>query len=314
MAVKRAFTLIEIIMVIVIAGILALGTFKALNALYIRSVKAQAVTELSLDSQVVLDQLSMLLYSRVPASVIGYDTADATFQPLGELAVPKPVLEWLGVAEESLVRRDYSGFIDMNASDTLSNTLISPNSNGLKVNATEALKFSLSSDMFANDSIRLVFAGTFDTGISGHLDFPNTFGWHGGGAGEIFAIGMDADGNITLQGSPSFVYEKYYLVDTAYSVARGGEINKNAQCIRDLGLNLDNDTLLLFYDYRPWRAETFCADPNGNGQSGRVTVLGRNVTGFRAELVNYTIRLSIDMVRPIRGSTPVHISKQKVVF
>jgi len=71
---KKGFTLIEMIFVVVISGVLSIGAFKAFEALYVRSAKAKAVSELSMGSQIVLDQLSALLYNRVPNSVIGTGT------------------------------------------------------------------------------------------------------------------------------------------------------------------------------------------------------------------------------------------------
>ena len=69
---KKGFTLLEMIFVVVLSGILAIGTFKAIESLYIRSAKAKAVTDLSLESQIVLDQVGVMLYNRIPNSVIGW--------------------------------------------------------------------------------------------------------------------------------------------------------------------------------------------------------------------------------------------------
>jgi prepilin-type N-terminal cleavage/methylation domain-containing protein len=305
---RRGFTLIEIVMTIAITGILAVGTFKALDALFIRSVKAGAVTRLSLTTQTVLDQIGMLLYSRVPASVIGYDPADGSHVPLARIASAKPVLEWLSTAEESRIHRDFSGFIDMNASDKATDTLVSPGSDGSAVSDTFGLKFGTGDHPFASDLIRLVFAGTFDQAQS-----EGRFGWHGDDASALHPISMSNGGDITLKDSPHFIYEKYYLVDSAYAVARGENVDLDAPCIKNLDTAVDADTLFLFYDYRPWKSESFCGDPSGGGV-GRVTLLARNVAGFRAEAVGGTIRVSLDMLRPVRGSTPVHLTKQKVVF
>jgi prepilin-type N-terminal cleavage/methylation domain-containing protein len=306
---RRGFTLIEIVAVIAVTGILAVGTFRALSALFVRGAKARAVTELSLSTQTTLDQLSLLLYSRVGASVIGYDPADGTFARLEDLAAPKPVLEWLGTAEEAYVRRDYSGFVDMNASDPAANVLVSPDTDGGALDATEKLKFGTTAESYADDRLRLVFAGTFDSGAGE----TGGFGWHGGDASAAIPVSVDAEGNITLGSDPAFIYEKYYLVDTAYAVARGADVNLTARCIGDLGVEASENTLYLFYDYRPWKGESFCADPAGGG-AGRVTILAEEVQGFRAETVNGTIRLGLDTLRPITGSTPVHVTKQKVVF
>ena len=313
MAVKRAFTLIEIIMVIVATGILAVGTFKALKALFVRSVKAQAVTELSLNAQVVLDQLSMLLYNRIPTSVIGYDPTDGSVVPIVSITSPKPVLEWIGTAQEALTLRNYSGFVDMNRSSPSTDILFSPDSDGDRLDVTQRMKFGTTAAIFPHDLVRLVFSGSFDEGESMSGDIRNTFGWHGGAATAIFKIGMNSVGEIRLHGNPHYIYEKYYLADTAYGVARAKDVDKNAPCIVGMPSKIDDDALLLFYDYRPWKGESFCADPQG-AQAGKVTLLAEHVTGFQAESVNDTIRLSIDMLRPVRDSSAVHISKQKVVF
>ncbi len=310
---RRAFTLIEIIVVISISGILALGAFKALNALFVRSAKARAVTELSLNTQSALDQLSTILYARVPGSVIGYDPADGSYASLENLASPKPVLEWIGSAQESLKRRDFSGFVDMNASDPAANVIVSPESDGTKVNATLRQKFGTTADFFANDLVRLVFAGSYDTGAIEGASFNALFGWHGGGTERIYAILMNGDGNVSFSAYPPYIYEKYYLADTAYAVARGADVNLSAACVTSLGIPVSASSLLLFYDYRPWKGETFCAD-SGAAPSGKVTLLADDVSGFRAQSVNGMIRLGIDSVRKIRGSTPVRISKQKAVF
>jgi hypothetical protein len=80
-----------------------------------------------------------------------------------------------------------------------------------------------------------------------------------------------------------------------------------------LDQNVDENTTFLFYAYQPYQGETFCADKSGN-KSGKVSILAENVVSFRASYVNDAIRISIDMNKSIRGSHPVHISKQKAVF
>ena len=308
MEVKKAFTMVEIIVVIVIMGILSLGTLVAVKHLYLRAAKTDAINTFSSNSQIVLNQISMLLYNRVATSVIGYNPSSRDFQSIYNLDLDGnfTVLEWIGTASEALKKRDYSGFIDLDASDKNSKTLVSFDVNVNDLNTTEYDKFGPNAD-FA-----LVFAGAFDTGVIDG-DFNNSFGWHGNDHNLTYDISGINDNNITLSLRPQEIYEKYYIVDSAYAIARGQDINISTCRVKT---DIDtNNTLYLFYNYRPWRGETFCADPNGNGQEGNVTVLSKNVTAFKTGMLNDSIYFELTMSKKIRGSeNNITISKQKVVF
>lgn len=296
---RQAFTLVEMIFVLVVLGILSAGTFKAIEAIYTRSVQAKALTNLSLQSQIVLDQLSIFLYNRIPNSVIGY-TPSGICEPINELSASRPILEWLGLADDELLRGDYDGFVDMNASDKTAFTLSAPNNT-----------------MTDNTDLNLIFSGAFDGGSEDISACSGAFGWHGAASDLSYDITM-AIGSITISDTvkkPDFIYEKYYLSKTAYAVARGADINLASSCITDLNASTDLNTLFLFSDYRPYQAETFCADTGIGTKEGSVTILAQDVTAFSAQTVNDVIRLSIDMNRDIRGKTcGVHVSKQKAVF
>lgn len=294
---RKAFTLVELIFVLVVMAILSGGTFKAIEAIYIRSAQAKALTDLSLQSQIVLDQLSVLLYNRIPNSVIGY-TPGGICEPLSELTDPRPVLEWLGTADDELLRGEYDGFVDMNASWPNPKLVVPGN---------------ILSD---STNYNLIFAGAFDGGSEDIRACSGAFGWHG--AESDLSFGFNYLGNnITiadLDKQPNFIYEKYYLTKTAYSVARGENININASCITDLNVSVNENTLFLFYEYHPYNDKTFCADSAGSPE-GEVTILAQDVTAFSAQEVNGVIRLGVDMDKTIRGRTcGVHVSKQKAVF
>jgi hypothetical protein len=91
-------------------------------------------------------------------------------------------------------------------------------------------------------------------------------------------------------------------------------VDISAACLgRDLPIEeIDDDTLLLFYNYRPWAGETYCADSAGE-REGNVSILSKNVKGFRVVYSNDVLKIGVDMNRSI-GERSVHISKQKVVF
>ena len=277
---RRAFTLIEIIITVAITGILSVGMFKAFEAITLRSEKAKILATLSIDSQTALDQISILLYNRAPISVVGFNETDLRpYSPLSE-TVDKKIIEWYGLASESYLANNYSGFVDMNASSKP--TLSSPNTDLAAVLATQQDKWGSS---FTLSDMVLIFSGSFDEGIR-----------------NDYNITASAVNTITLSGTlPDVIYEKYNLVDSAYAVTRKEDASS---CAKTSAYN--NDTLLLFYNYRPWKNQSFC--------DGNVSVLATNVNAFRAQTINGTIRLAIDTNRTVRGGNPVRLSKQKVVF
>jgi len=311
---RRGFTLLEMIVSIVILGVLSAGTFVSLQHLYLRSAKSKAISDLSLESQIIVDQISSLMYDRVPISTIGYNPANNTFQSIYTVDANFTVLEWLGVASEAHKIGAYSGFVDMNASDGVTKRLSTLGSISSRLNALMLEKF----DVATLADMGLVFAGSFDDGAM-YDDFNSTFGWHGNGASKIISFTMPTDGNMTLGTKPNEIYEKYYLADSAYALARGEHIQQSAACIGALGPISDiNNTLFLFYNYRPWKAigNTFCADIDITGtKEGNVTILSQNVSGFEAGVINGSIYFNITMNKVIRGSeNNVTVSKQKAVY
>jgi len=299
---NRGYTLIEMILVVVISAILAIGTFKALQAIYLRSAKARTLTELSLSSQIALDQISAMLYNRVPGTTIGYSPDGGICEGIDELTATRPVLEWIGKAEDENIWRYYDSFIDIDTSGSID----------FDANST------LSSELNTSQ-LNLFFAGALEYGEeSGAKVCAGAYGWHGKDSNKSydFTVPQDNKIHITDAVTPKFIYEKYYFGNGAYAVSRMADIDKSASCIdNNITGEDDNNTLLLFYDYRPWKSETFCADPvNAGSRTGSVTVLSRDVASFEAYLANGSVHLGIDMNRSVNGGGIVQISKRKVAF
>jgi len=324
---KSGFTMIEIIIVIVIAAILSAGTFIALKEIYLRSARSKAITELSSASTVASAQVASLLKDRVPSSVIGYDTNISNFKSIYEIDITYNVLEWIGTSAESFNHKDYSGFIDMDDSNKSANELYSPDTNISSIASSIKQKFDLSSNPFDSNLSAVVFAGSFDNGELVLSDeFNNSFGWHGNSADKVYAISSSSSGDrIVLKTHPQVIYEKYFLVDSAYALARGEDLNRSIMtnnCHFDTSFLDDKEyknTLFLFYNYRPWNNETFCADPNtlhSESRDGNVTILAGEVKGFRANLLNGNLQFSITLQREISSDKKhsVTISKQRVIF
>ncbi len=302
---RRGYTLIEIIMTVAITGILSVGMFKAFEAITARTEKAKALTTLSLDSQSALDHLSVLLYHRIPVTV-QEKASDGTWQALDDEEGDFRVLEWYGTASESHQNGNYSAFIDLADSNRSSHTLLSPDT--LIENVRTDMRNKWNDPAFTLNDLGLVFSGTFDEGSLRDDGAPYRLD-NASSATQLI---------LSNPQSPMRIYEKYYLIDSAYAVALGSQIDHTAQCIRDLNLpaGVIDTTLFVFYGYRPWKTGGlhFCADPDNPDPDGKAAVLSLDVDDFRASDIDNLIRLKLNMKRNLRGNNPLRVSKQKVVF
>ena len=321
--VRKSYTLIEMIFVIVILSIIITGGMMVASKIYKRNILVSKNLELQFDTEEVVDKLANLLYYRIPLSAIGYDPKTYDFKYIGFILDDDKykVFEWIDEAFDVEKGLNFSGFADLYASSKP--VLKALDFNASFINETLQNKFNTTDDF--KDLVGVIFAGSFDRGDEGILgDYNNSFGWHGNRADYVFKIEnytqSGNDTNLTLtnyDGSEinnKRIYEKFYLADTAYAIARGADINTSAECIQDLNItNSDiNNTLFLFYDYRPWKGETFCADNNGT-PAGKVEVLSKNIAGFNIKAVNSHLELFFKAVYQ-KGDITVKVSKQKVVF
>ena len=297
----KAFTLVEMIISIVILGILSAGTFVAIKHLYLRVAKSKAMSELSFDSQIVVDQISALLYDRVASSVIGSNDANGSnFGSIYAIDNNFTILEWIGISSEALRAGYYSGFVDLDNSDKTNKTISSYGFNKISINNTLVNKFGIGT---VEGTTALIFAGSFDNGLI--EDINTSFGWHTNpNHSLIYDINSTTLNSIKLNGTPKEIYEKYYLIDSAYAIARKANIISTCS---DVNLSDNNNTLYFFYNYRPWKNQTFC--------DGNVTILSKEAKAFEVGLINDSIYFNLTLERKVKGTdNNVSISKQKVVF
>jgi len=295
---RQAFTLVEIIVVIVIAAILGGGTYVFMEQMLKRAVKAEFVTQKSLQTQAAIDQLAYMLKARVVNSTVRYDGTD--IEPiLNSNDGNFTTLMWIGEDVDLKYSGAYSGFIDLDASTQ--NNLIAMNFN--LSNATE---------------YAIIFSGFDDRGDGNYT----SYGWHDSSNEKVYPITglsqVDNDNNdnivnITIDGSPSTHYEKYYLVKSGYALTRGEDLNKtifedNCELSTEFLSDFDN-TLFLFYDFKPWEGETFCADSGVGAQAGKVTVLLDEVTAFEAQYDGISMILKVQVEKD-----NTLLSKTKAVF
>ena len=322
--VKKSFTLIEMIFVIVILSFIVSGGLMVASKIYKRNLIASKSLSLAFNTELVIDKLANRLYYRIPFTAIGYNPSNHDFKYLGDISDNDnnyTVFEWISESFDIENGLNFSGFADLYASSKP--VLSAIDFNASDINETLNNKFNTNTDF--NNTAAIIFAGSFDRGDEAALeDYNNSFGWHGNEAKYIFTISdynqSGNDTNLSLKNydgsdiNHARIYEKFYLVDSAYAIAKGSDINTSADCIKNLDIpnNEINNTLFLFYDYRPWKGETFCADNNGTA-SGEVNILSKNIEGFYVKSVNSHLELFFKAVYK-RGDITIKISKQKVVF
>jgi hypothetical protein len=266
-----------------------------------------------------LDEVATDLYYRIPLSVIGYNQQTGDFKYIGEIKKNDyyPILEWIGYLNDAMKETNLSGFVDLYLSKKP--ILRALDFNSAYINEILKNKFNGNYDLL--NSVGIIFAGTFDRGEEIALyDYNDSFGWHGNKAKLVYTIGSYAqdgsDCNLSIRNYDGSsvgdirIYEKFYLADSAYAIALKKDLNPSKWNCSDLKWSkLLDDDLLLFYNYRPWKGETFC----GDGGEGNVTVLANNVKSFRVRKINSHLVLKIELFKQ-KGDINISVSKQKVAF
>ena len=83
---KRAFTLLELVVVIVVLGIIAMMSFNAIINIYSNYFQTRTVNELETQTEIALEQISKRLEHRIKPSVIARKT-DGAFLALNDSGV-----------------------------------------------------------------------------------------------------------------------------------------------------------------------------------------------------------------------------------
>jgi len=285
---RRGFTLLELIFVIVVMGILAKFGTNILVTTYQSYATSVTNTRLQFNTELALKQIANRLQYRIKDSVV----AGAAATPLASAAGGETILQWIGYDIDGWLgnantwtgtyyQPTWSGFIDVNADPTgliapPTGFLNSPATDVVEVNAViQALRANGSATTFNTD------AAIFFTGENSNT--MTYYGWGGvaqntqnntaahrvgdtGGATQL----MDTTGD-TFAGTD--VYENYKLAWTAYAIET-----------RDFDEDGDDD-LVLSYDFQPWTGDTFA--------NGTAVLLLHNVDTFTFQAIGSLIQIEV---------------------
>ena len=321
---KRAFTLLELVVVIVVLGIIAMMSFNAIMNIYSNYFQTKTVNELETQTEIALEQISKRLEHRIKPSVIARKT-DGAFLALNDSGVnldaKYEILEFIPYAYEifndviSLDANDnvieqggkagrYSGYADL-AKSSPATGLISPGSN-FTTGVVETIK-----DLTCRDEIRNATCVDFakkDGGVVAifsdvYYNVQSSFGYSNGTVPvslDIAKVGVKSTDGNTLEISGfggKQISEQYHLAYTANAIVpeQSADPKDAANGVFDLNL---------YYDYRPWMGEKY--KPNGEK-----AILAKNVTRFVFTEKNGVIVLKLCMRAK---NSEITICKSKAVY
>ena len=309
---KRAFTLLELVVVIVVLGIIAMMSFNAIMNIYSNYFQTRTVNELETQTEIALEQISKRLEHRIKPSVIARKT-DGEFLALNDnrvnLDAKYEILEFIPYAYEifndvpsgSNKAGRYSGYADL-AKSSPATGLISPGSNF----STEVVETIKDLTCREDTNATCVDFTKKDGGVVAifsdvYYNVQDSFGYKGDITKlDIAKVGVKSTDGDTLEISGfanKQISEQYHLAYTANAIVpeQSADPKDAANGVFDLNL---------YYDYRPWMGEKY--KPNGEKAT-----LAKNVTRFVFTEKNGVIVLKL-CVRA--KNSEITICKSKAVY
>ena len=313
---KRAFTLLELVVVIVVLGIIAMMSFNAIMNIYSNYFQTRTVNELETQTEIALEQISKRLEHRIKPSVIARKT-DGAFLALNDSGVnldaKYEILEFIPYAYEifndvpsgSNKAGRYSGYADL-AKSSPATGLISPGSNF----STEVVETIKDLTCREDTNATCVDFKNKDGGVVAifsdvYYNVQDSFGYKGDITKlDIAKVGVKG-GQSGLNGDTleisgfdgKQISEQYHLAYTANAIVpeQSADPKDTANGVFDLNL---------YYDYRPWMGEKY--KPNGEKAT-----LAKNVTRFVFTEKNGVIVLKLCMRAK---NSEITICKSKAVY
>ena len=302
---KNAFTMIELIMVIVVLGIVASIGASMIAQTYQSYIMQKAIHNASFKTELVVNTVANRLAYRIDTSVVARrpgQVANVIAADIYSLINIPPaqntiftILEWVNYENDGFTATGtpgWSGFADLNNSTFA--TLSSPGSNFAVENTIRAeLGFA------GNPAIMFMGgSGIYRTDTNNSYDATCIYQ----SAGCMFPVAL-AGTTLTFSGGDrsagNMQYSEFYqLAATAYAV-----VPSNPHTIN--GINVWD--LYLHSNYQPWDGENYTG-------ATRQSLLARDVSVFRFKQEPNSVRIKICSVQQIGDAKHIAICKEKAVI
>jgi len=303
---RIAFTMIEVVFVIVVLGIISSIGSTIIAQLYENYIVQRAMHRVSIKTELAVNQIVNRLAYRINNTIIARDPVAGSYTQLVNIALGTTntnnnVLEWIGYDNDSFsaqARPGWSGYCDTSAS-LLSGNLNTP---GSSLTTTAAIVNNLSG---GTAPLAILF------GLNGGLDSPGIFqgvGCYGynGDTSCIHQVNINDATNLTTNkgiGTGTNIATHYKLAWTAYAIVPVAPSDGTT-------FSNTNFDLELRYNYQPWAGTQY------NGNSVNKSILLRKVTAFKFAELGGTVRIKLCATEQIGDSATTNISvcKEKVVI
>lgn len=287
---KKAFTLIELIFVIVLLSIISAFGADLYVKIYNSYTNNRATSDLEGETERTLNIITSLLRDRVKKTVIGRATdngehPDGDFVYLDQVQEEHDVLEWIGKSTETqYIGSANKGLLGWSGFDI---KMAVPSGDFVIQSPGSSLKN-------AESILNSLNAGTKSFGIifnDAEVD-ANSFGYDHKTYNHTNIGTVSITGNDTMQisGLASRNKNRYFLVHTAYAIVPVLDNNAaNVSVSVDGGKKIKSNTynLLLYYDFQPWEGEKY--------ENGKSVILAKNVTMFRFTYDNNSVAVKLCM-------------------
>jgi prepilin-type N-terminal cleavage/methylation domain-containing protein len=292
---KKAFSMLELLFVIVIMGILGKFGVEFMAQAYQGFIFSKIDNDLQSKSESAVEFIAKRLEHRIKKSVISRNTATGTYNFINDVGLSDSnatVLEWVSADIDGFrgnVAPLWSGIIDLNSSNAT--RLISTATN---LNAENTQIGILSSAGATVNDSAIYFINSYLT--------TNPWGYNGivGDQNEtIHPIQSGANANELWPKSSNFsgkeVFEYYKLSWTAYAIELG-----------DYNDTTHIGNLYLYYNYRPWKGETYVAN-------GTKVLLAQGINTFRFRSAGSLIKIQVCAKSDLTGEEYA-LCKEKTVY
>lgn len=301
---RHAFTMIELIFVIMILGIVASIGSSIIAQVYESYIMQKAIHNASVKTELAINQLANRLVYRIDMSMLARNLGTTGYTPTTDVYRIKDVptasldgmsLEWIGYDSDSFsatIPPVWSGFVDLNASSF--NSIISPSSqltqlpsilNATAPGAIPALLF-LGENEYSSTTSYDTFCLYSNSGCISPIS----------SIVSDTAIALDTTGNRTA--GSMYYTEMYQIVSTAYAAILSPATPINGINVWDLEL---------WYNYQPWNGHIYTAT------NSHATII-ENVSVFRFKHEQNSIRIKLCIIEQIGSNSQISICKEKAVI